>query len=843
TIQTTAMSGSNYVLKAGDTMTGTLTNTAGANLATSSGNVGIGTASPGAKLEIFKANVYQDPPADLIKLAHSSSWDLRVQSEWPLSNGEINYNFVQKKNGVDRNIMSFYGDTVTNAGNVGIGTTAPGSRLAVKGATADSGASALNVTASTDATLLYVRNDGNVGIGTASPDEKLTLPYNSYIGWEYSSGNSTVSHKIGKTSDGAGPMAFVTTHNPGDAGKVYTFSSGAGEKLTLLYGGNVGIGSTEPGSKLTVAGTIETTVGGIKFPDTTIQTTAMSGSNYVLKAGDTMTGTLTNTAGVHVGNGAYNAPAFSFSGDPDTGFYWGASGQINVASNASTIMYLAPDAIKYELPLQANNPDALSLKGNAADSATAIGLKFGNVNALNTAGAKIASFYSDNLSTEKAHIKNTGGAYFAGSVGIGTTAPGQKLSVAGTIEMTAGGIKFPDTTIQTTAVSGSNYVLKAGDTMTGTLTNTAGANLATSSGSVGIGTTAPGTKLDILQASDAVTSGIRVSNVGQNRALYLWADSSNVARVDSGSTGAGNLAINGAGTGNVGIGTTSPGTYKLAVSGDVSIEGKFVGANKDGGTPRFAYGYNADASGGYGAVAMGYNAKATGTAAVALGDNVQATGSNGSVAIGIQSVASGMYATALGSRMTAQGDYSFGIGLDNTAGRTITAANTMAIMGGNVGIGTTSPSVTFEVAGKLKATGGVYFSGLAAGTGTTLVLSATTLEVLTSSSSRRYKKDIVDYQADLNKIGELRPVRFRWNEHTATPDRKDFGMIAEEVVKVFPELVELNASGSPESVHYEKLSVILLQGYQEKAREIEALKAQNLALEARMKAIEEKLGR
>ncbi|MFA4844923.1 MAG: tail fiber domain-containing protein, partial [Candidatus Margulisiibacteriota bacterium] len=84
----------------------------------------------------------------------------------------------------------------------------------------------------------------------------------------------------------------------------------------------------------------------------------------------------------------------------------------------------------------------------------------------------------------------------------------------------------------------------------------------------------------------------------------------------------------------------------------------------------------------------------------------------------------------------------------------------------------------------------------------------------------RYKKDIVDYQADLNKIGELRPVRFRWNEHTATPDRKDFGMIAEEVIKVFPELVELNANGSPESVHYEKLPVILLQGYLEQQKEM-----------------------
>ena len=50
----------------------------------------------------------------------------------------------------------------------------------------------------------------------------------------------------------------------------------------LIIEGNVGIGTDNPGAELTVAGTIESTTGGVKFPDGTLQTTAAVGvSTYV----------------------------------------------------------------------------------------------------------------------------------------------------------------------------------------------------------------------------------------------------------------------------------------------------------------------------------------------------------------------------------------------------------------------------------------------------------------------------------------------------------------------------------------------------------------------------------
>ena len=74
-----------------------------------------------------------------------------------------------------------------------------------------------------------------------------------------------------------------------------------------------------------------------------------------------------------------------------------------------------------------------TIYGNIADGATAVGTKIGNIYALTIAGAKIASFYSDNVATEEAYIDKDGGYYIVDGGIMGTTNNGNlTLSPNGT---------------------------------------------------------------------------------------------------------------------------------------------------------------------------------------------------------------------------------------------------------------------------------------------------------------------------------------------------------------------------------------------------------------------------
>jgi hypothetical protein len=95
----------------------------------------------------------------------------------------------------------------------------------------------------------------------------------------------------------------------------------------------------------------------------------------------------------------------------------------------------------------------------------------------------------------------------------------------------------------------------------------------------------------------------------------------------------------------------------------------------------------------------------------------------------------------------------------------------------------------------------------------------------TISSSRAVKQDVHDVGPLAERLLELRPVAFRYKQHAAIdPDTPlQFGLIAEEVAQVFPDLVVYDGAGKPETVKYHLLSSLLLELVQRQQVQIESL--------------------
>ena len=112
----------------------------------------------------------------------------------------------------------------------------------------------------------------------------------------------------------------------------------------------------------------------------------------------------------------------------------------------------------------------------------------------------------------------------------------------------------------------------------------------------------------------------------------------------------------------------------------------------------------------------------------------------------------------------------------------------------------------------------------------------------TISSSRRFKEEIRDMGDATERLLELRPVVFRYKPEVQTGERSlEYGLIAEEVAEVFPDLVVRDDEGQPFTVKYHLLSSMLLNELKKQARELEDLRgelARLHGLETRLAALE-----
>jgi Chaperone of endosialidase len=214
---------------------------------------------------------------------------------------------------------------------------------------------------------------------------------------------------------------------------------------------------------------------------------------------------------------------------------------------------------------------------------------------------------------------------------------------------------------------------------------------------------------------------------------------------------------------------------------------------------------------------------------------------------GIQNTASG--ASALesntgGSNNTASGVNALGFittGFNNIALGTRADSNlangSVNIYLGHPGVATESNTMRLgeeQTRTFIAGVAGVPVSG-------SPVFISSTGQLGTRVSSARYKRDIEPMGAHSQGLFQLRPVTFRYRQDPQ--GEQQYGLIAEEVASVYPELITRGATGEVESVRYEALMPLLLHELQHQQQQVTELQAQNAALAARLERLEEAVAR
>jgi trimeric autotransporter adhesin len=164
------------------------------------------------------------------------------------------------------------------------------------------------------------------------------------------------------------------------------------------------------------------------------------------------------------------------------------------------------------------------------------------------------------------------------------------------------------------------------------------------------------------------------------------------------------------------------------------------------------------------------------------------------------------------------------LAMGQLAGYYITGSNNIDI--GSKGSGVDNAVIRIGTPGVQTTSYIAGVSGVNVTGGATVVVNASG-QLGVMSSSRRYKEDIRSMGDVSGRLLKLRPVTFRYKKADDNGQKPEqYGLIAEEVAQVMPELVVYNNKGQPETVAYQTLAPLLLNELQREHRQVAALKAE-----------------
>jgi hypothetical protein len=188
---------------------------------------------------------------------------------------------------------------------------------------------------------------------------------------------------------------------------------------------------------------------------------------------------------------------------------------------------------------------------------------------------------------------------------------------------------------------------------------------------------------------------------------------------------------------------------------------------------------------------------------------------------GIQNTATGVHALAAstsGSNNIAEG-YHAGYNLTTGSNNIDIGSLGVKAESGVIRIGTITGTTSTQSAAYIA---GIY--GVKTATAGTAVFIDSSGQLGTVSSSIRYKEDIQPIAGASERLLKLRPVKFRYKKADASGEKPiQYGLIAEEVAKVYPELVVRDATtGRIDGVRYDELAPMLLNEMQQQHAQLTA---------------------
>jgi len=143
---------------------------------------------------------------------------------------------------------------------------------------------------------------------------------------------------------------------------------------------------------------------------------------------------------------------------------------------------------------------------------------------------------------------------------------------------------------------------------------------------------------------------------------------------------------------------------------------------------------------------------------------------------------------------------------------------------GNTGVAAESHIIRIGSSSGVSTQTAAFIAGISGNvqTGGTVVVTASG-QLGVASSSRRYKQDIEPLGDVSDRLYELRPVKFRYIKPDEQGEKPvQFGLIAEEVADVLPEVVYRNAEGKVEGVRYEELTPLLVNELNQQQQKLAA---------------------